>query len=232
MNKRTTKQAKLTADHATPLLTKSAQNVTTKQCGMSYRSCNVRKTTYHSTIGNMHQPCEPSRTTISVREATYHTTMPTSPQHDTTPRKPSHTESQHKMQPYKTTEQRNKPTKLHTHTHTHTRTTHHSITHQVTTQPHRTCMPTINRAKPPQQNAPHHKTPSTLTQRHAKQGLIMLMLYSYALIYGLCCDVLRCVRVVLCLVLCVVLRAVLRVVLCDDVDCSVSLVYVVLQGSL
>ena len=68
----------------------------------------------------------------------------------------------------------------------------------------------------------------------------MLMLYSYALIYGLCCDVLRCVRVALCLVLCVVLRVVLcvvccvvlRVVLCDDVDCSVSLVYVVLQGSL
>ena len=44
----------------------------------------------------------------------------------------------------------------------------------------------------------------------------------------LCCDVLRCARVVLC----PVLRVVLRVVLCDDVDCSVSLVYVVLQGSL
>ena len=93
----------------------------------------------------------------------------------------------------------------------------------------------------------------------------MLMLYSYALIYGLCCDVLRCVRVVYCVVCCValclvpcavccvddllygvlccaamccvVLCAVFRsvasryVALCDDVDCSVSLVHVVLCGS-
>ena len=49
----------------------------------------------------------------------------------------------------------------------------------------------------------HHHHEFTPTQRHAKQDLSMLMLYSNAPIYGLCCDVLRCVvlRVVLCCVM-------------------------------
>ena len=54
---------------------------------------------------------------------------PTSPQQNITPRKPSHTESQHKMQPHKATEQRNKPTKFHTHTHTHTHAHTHARAH-------------------------------------------------------------------------------------------------------
>ena len=73
----------------------------------------------------------------------------------------------------------------------------------------------------------HHHHEITLTQRHAKQGLSILVLYSYALVYGRYCDVLRCVRVVYCVVCCVVLCpvlcVVLRVVFCVVLCCAMML---------
>ena len=139
MNKRTTEQANIISDHATPHPTKSAQNITTKQRGMSYRSCNVRKTTYHHTIDNMYEPRQPSakpnhhqraRTTIShhhanITTARYNTTQAIA--HGVTAQDAT-------IQSNRATEQAYQISHTYTHTHTHTHT-HTLIPHSHSTIP-------------------------------------------------------------------------------------------------
>ena len=156
------------------------------------------------------------------------------------------------IQSNKATEQGYQTAHTHTHTrttHTHTHTTHHSLPHQVTTKPHRTCMTTINRAKPPQRKTSSSWIYTDATSCKARFKHVDVVSLCSTL-WCVLCDALRCIRFVYCVVsvlccalccvlccaLCCVLCCVLEVARCammsNDVDCSVSLVYVVLQGSL
>ena len=165
MNKRTTEQANIISDHATPHPTKSAQNITTKA---TWHVVPLMQRTQNNVSQHDRQHAWASPT-ISQAEppsacANHHITPPCQHHHSTIQHHASHRTRSHSTRCNHTKKQSNGtrlPNSTHTHTHTHTHTTHHSIPHQVTTKPHRTCMPTINRAKPPQQNAPDHKTPSS-----------------------------------------------------------------------